>query len=632
MATIQEDKVTPEWVDDLYQIEMTDPVTGGSDGVANRQAKQLGQRTQWLKKVYEDQAEDFKNYKNKTKAASSTAAGITKLTDKVYETPEADDIAVTPKGVAAALSTSAYTVNSIEDLREYSGESMISLKGYYPDTPGFAAGLFVLSDDDTAADNGGTVIRTAAGKVFRRATDSKIDVREFGVKFDGKTDDTDKWVSALNYCRENAMKLFCPAGTSFVQTDVLDVSGVSIEGTLKGYLNREGTIIKGIGTSGVVLNQKTIKSSDLSNDYQNLSVQGGRLALRFGYAVNISLTNIFIENTTDGIELGQPDLIGVLWNAMKNCQVRVSGRALYLGGRDFANSNVIQGCIFNGSKPSHIGTQGGYGAVGNVLIATEFASTGVGKGLVLENTANTSILNGYFESKDTSITFRRNNHNVVINDPTFSVLSKQGAADPSYMIHESGGLSLTINGGRIFAANDDTTQNLALFETKMPSLLSGVRLNGELSVYVPNGTAKAIGYRDFRGVPVEKIKGEYTFVTETDDEQTTLNMATFISSASINISGRVRVKTVLQNPTDVMVVPLEANLGGVTQKYSLGTCRIVANGKVYHGVSRLSNAGNQLSFEWYDNGLVKTLYRNQLPEGAELGFSLTAPVNRLKLI
>ncbi len=50
MATIQEDKVTPQWVDDLYQIEMTDPVTGGSDGVANRQAKQLGQRTQFLRK------------------------------------------------------------------------------------------------------------------------------------------------------------------------------------------------------------------------------------------------------------------------------------------------------------------------------------------------------------------------------------------------------------------------------------------------------------------------------------------------------------------------------------------------------------------------------------------------------
>lgn len=36
MATIQENKVTPEWVDDLYQIEMTDPVMGGADGVANR--------------------------------------------------------------------------------------------------------------------------------------------------------------------------------------------------------------------------------------------------------------------------------------------------------------------------------------------------------------------------------------------------------------------------------------------------------------------------------------------------------------------------------------------------------------------------------------------------------------------
>nr|WP_253195912.1 hypothetical protein [Burkholderia cenocepacia] len=38
-----------QWEEDLYQIETADPVEGGPDGVSNKQAKQLGGRTRYLK-------------------------------------------------------------------------------------------------------------------------------------------------------------------------------------------------------------------------------------------------------------------------------------------------------------------------------------------------------------------------------------------------------------------------------------------------------------------------------------------------------------------------------------------------------------------------------------------------------
>ena len=38
-----------EWAENIYQLETTDPVMGGPDGVDNRQAKELGARTNWLK-------------------------------------------------------------------------------------------------------------------------------------------------------------------------------------------------------------------------------------------------------------------------------------------------------------------------------------------------------------------------------------------------------------------------------------------------------------------------------------------------------------------------------------------------------------------------------------------------------
>ncbi|KVG24745.1 gp53-like domain-containing protein [Burkholderia ubonensis] len=42
-----------QWEEDLYQIETSDPVEGGPDGVSNRQAKQLGGRTRYLKQQVE---------------------------------------------------------------------------------------------------------------------------------------------------------------------------------------------------------------------------------------------------------------------------------------------------------------------------------------------------------------------------------------------------------------------------------------------------------------------------------------------------------------------------------------------------------------------------------------------------
>lgn len=46
MANLQE---KPQWVAGVYQIEKTDLVDGGPDGVSNTQAKQLANRTAWLK-------------------------------------------------------------------------------------------------------------------------------------------------------------------------------------------------------------------------------------------------------------------------------------------------------------------------------------------------------------------------------------------------------------------------------------------------------------------------------------------------------------------------------------------------------------------------------------------------------
>jgi len=41
---------SPDWAPGVYQLETSDPVLGGPDGVSNQQAKHLANRTSWLKK------------------------------------------------------------------------------------------------------------------------------------------------------------------------------------------------------------------------------------------------------------------------------------------------------------------------------------------------------------------------------------------------------------------------------------------------------------------------------------------------------------------------------------------------------------------------------------------------------
>lgn len=52
MANLQE---SASWTDGIYQLETTDPVMGGANGTSNTQAKQLANRTRWLKEQTENQ-------------------------------------------------------------------------------------------------------------------------------------------------------------------------------------------------------------------------------------------------------------------------------------------------------------------------------------------------------------------------------------------------------------------------------------------------------------------------------------------------------------------------------------------------------------------------------------------------
>lgn len=77
MANITENTQSPAWSDGIYQIETSDPVLGGANGIANRQAKELAARTQWLKTELAKAVSSIGTNKSSADSAIATKANNT---------------------------------------------------------------------------------------------------------------------------------------------------------------------------------------------------------------------------------------------------------------------------------------------------------------------------------------------------------------------------------------------------------------------------------------------------------------------------------------------------------------------------------------------------------------------------
>ncbi len=92
-----------QWEDDIYQLETSDPVVGGPDGVSNKPQKQLANRTQWLKQQLESTSDALAEHAKSRNHpdASLTAKGFVQLYSGVVS--DSEILAATPKAVKIAM-------------------------------------------------------------------------------------------------------------------------------------------------------------------------------------------------------------------------------------------------------------------------------------------------------------------------------------------------------------------------------------------------------------------------------------------------------------------------------------------------------------------------------------------------
>lgn len=104
MANLPE---TPQWEDGIYQIEVSDPVLGGPDGISNRQAKQLASRTSYLKQKVEKDGQDLADHIAATDPHSQYAP---KSSPTFTGTPAAPTVVKTDNSTKLATTAHVKTV------------------------------------------------------------------------------------------------------------------------------------------------------------------------------------------------------------------------------------------------------------------------------------------------------------------------------------------------------------------------------------------------------------------------------------------------------------------------------------------------------------------------------------------
>ncbi|MFL1515318.1 glycine-rich domain-containing protein [Pseudomonas prosekii] len=109
-----------DWTQGVYQLETSDPVLGGPEGVSNLQARQLGNRTSWLKARLDDIAA-------KVQQASESVAGIVRLATQALVKQGTDDrTAVTPKKLAAMFPFRGIAVYSVPGVHTWAVPSGVT--------------------------------------------------------------------------------------------------------------------------------------------------------------------------------------------------------------------------------------------------------------------------------------------------------------------------------------------------------------------------------------------------------------------------------------------------------------------------------------------------------------------------
>lgn len=214
-----------EWVPGIYQLETSDPVLGGPEGIDNKQAKQLASRTKWLKDQIHKIVEGVTSI---GKASQLETPRTLKFTGAVSGTGTYDgsadtdiQLTLTNSSVAAGTYTKV-TVNGKGIA--IAGDNPTTLLGYgiddaLPLTGGMLTGALQLADAKSIYVHTPQSTNWAAGLIAGKLNEEKAGIGYLGNN--GNVNGVFMGLGATPWSNGNGIRI--------------SANGVAIEGTVSGH-------------------------------------------------------------------------------------------------------------------------------------------------------------------------------------------------------------------------------------------------------------------------------------------------------------------------------------------------------------------------------------------------------------
>ena len=186
----------------------------------------------------------------------------------------------------------------------------VKTKGYYEANDG-GNGEYVIVDDDTLVDDGGSIHVLTNGLRAKLIINDVVDVKKFGAYGDNTHDDTLSLQTCLNFSFDNRLDVYIPDGTYLFSNLTFPTASAGDNEfaiTIKGN-SRQSTILKHTGT-GIAINVSPRGESYCNGiNMFNFNVSGNEnttigINLPRGTrikidSVNVNLCNICVKNNNN---------------------------------------------------------------------------------------------------------------------------------------------------------------------------------------------------------------------------------------------------------------------------------------------------------------------------------------------
>ena len=453
----------------------------------------------------------------------------------------------------------SYTYNTVADMsadEKLAVGAKARTLGYWSTGDGGGNDYEIVAAGTGTDDGGSFIDLTGSGLQAKGLFPAEsIPIEMFGAVADSESDQVDIFDAFAEYLRLTGKRGTLPKGTIRVSRSI-DISGVYLEGCRQGYRGRLGTIIEGMtdGTLNrpeIIFEQKSTSGIALTYGIKGVQVRNAELALKMTYALWCYFEDFHAEEVTNGIECGDPDILGTLKNVFRLCHISADDTAVAVLGRDFSNSNCFQDCFFNGGFRAVYVDAGGTRAANNIFLNTQVAGDNLG--FVLANTVSTTIDNCYMETVGPVIKIQGFSSLTQVRNPVMGTVKSVNPSNAPYFIwHESGSASLSLEGGWVTTSSSGEQDGLTFVHSDPETL--------RFRFYTrPHTTIDSSGFEWFgTGLPINGWEGLFngTYTPEWTAASTDPILGNGTLAGSWAIHG------------DMCTVDISLTLGSTTEKGS----------------------------------------------------------------